>query len=111
MRRSGWLTFSAVVLITAEIMRVIDAIWAFGYHAGIPYGLHGALLGHSLKTGHLTALRASGPAAPAAVAHADAASSPSPSRMKRVAPTERKKPSACWSWSSASACRPSAMSS
>jgi hypothetical protein len=50
MRRSGWLTFSAVVLITAGIMRVIDAIWAFGYHGTIPYSLQGALLGHSLKT-------------------------------------------------------------
>ena len=50
MRRSGWLTFSAVVLIVAGIMRVIDAIWAFGYHGAIPYNLHGALLGHSLKT-------------------------------------------------------------
>ena len=50
MRRSGWLTFSAVVLITAGIMRVVDAIWAFGYHGAIPYGLQGALLGHSLKT-------------------------------------------------------------
>ena len=50
MRRSGWLTFSAVVLITTGIMRVIDAIWAFGYHGAIPYSLHGALLGHSLKT-------------------------------------------------------------
>jgi hypothetical protein len=29
MGRSGWLTFSAVVLIIAGIMRVIDAIWAF----------------------------------------------------------------------------------
>src|SRR5215831_11834319 len=36
MRRSGWLTFSAVVLITAGIMREIDAIWAFGYHGTIP---------------------------------------------------------------------------
>jgi hypothetical protein len=50
MRRSGWLTFSAVVLITAGIMRVIDAIWAFGYHGTIPYSLQGALLGHSLRT-------------------------------------------------------------
>jgi hypothetical protein len=50
MRRSGWLTFSAVVLIVAGIMRVIDAIWAFGYHGTIPYNLQGALLGHSLKT-------------------------------------------------------------
>jgi hypothetical protein len=49
-KHSGWLTFSAVVLITAGIMRVIDAIWAFGYHGSIPDGLHGALLGHSLAT-------------------------------------------------------------
>ena len=49
-RRSGWLTFAAVVLIVAGIMRVIDAIWAFGYHGAIPYNLQGALLGHSLKT-------------------------------------------------------------
>jgi hypothetical protein len=50
MKRSGWLTFSAVVLITAGIMRVIDAIWAFRYRGSIPYGLRGALLGHSLTT-------------------------------------------------------------
>ena len=50
MRRSGCLTFSAVVLITAGIMRVIDAIWAFGYHGAIPDNLQGALLGHSLAT-------------------------------------------------------------
>jgi hypothetical protein len=50
MRRSGWLTFSAVVLIIAGIMRVIDAIWAFGYHGAIPDDLQGALLGHSLAT-------------------------------------------------------------
>ena len=50
MGRSGWLTFSAVVLIIAGIMRVIDAIWAFGYHGAIPDNLQGALLGHSLAT-------------------------------------------------------------
>lgn len=50
MKRSGWLTFSAVVLIITGIMRVIDAIWAFGYHGAIPNGLRGALLGHSLTT-------------------------------------------------------------
>ena len=49
-KHSGWLTFSAVVLITAGIMRVIDAIWAFGYHGSLPDGLQGALLGHSLAT-------------------------------------------------------------
>ena len=50
MNRSGWLTFSAVVLIIAGIMRVIDAIWAFGYHGALPDGLQGAVLGHSLTT-------------------------------------------------------------
>src|SRR5271166_6739757 len=50
MRRSGWLTFSAVVLIIAGIMRVIDAIWAFQYHGAVPGNLQGALLGHSLAT-------------------------------------------------------------
>jgi hypothetical protein len=50
MKRSGWLTFSAVVLILAGIMRVIDAIWAFRYNGSIPDGLRGALLGHSLTT-------------------------------------------------------------
>lgn len=50
MGRSGWLTFSAVVLIIAGIMRVIDAIWAFGYHGAIPGSFQGALLGHSLVT-------------------------------------------------------------
>ena len=50
MGRSGWLTFSAVVLIIAGIMRVIDAIWAFGYHGAIPGNLQGALIGHSLAT-------------------------------------------------------------
>src|SRR5260370_9900749 len=50
MKRSGWLTFSGVVLIIVGIMRVIDAIWAFGYKGSIPNGLRGALLGHSLTT-------------------------------------------------------------
>ena len=48
MGRSGWLTFSAVVLIIAGIMRIIDAIWAFSYHGPIPDDLQGAVLGHSL---------------------------------------------------------------
>jgi hypothetical protein len=49
-KRPRWLTFSAVVLIIAGIMRVIDAVWAFGYHGAVPDGLKGALLGHSLAT-------------------------------------------------------------
>jgi hypothetical protein len=36
MKRSGWLTFSSVVLIITGVMRVIDAIWAFRYHGAIP---------------------------------------------------------------------------
>jgi len=42
--------FAAVVLGTAGIMRIFDAIWAFSYHGAIPQGLQGALFGHSLKT-------------------------------------------------------------
>jgi hypothetical protein len=48
MRRSGWLTFSSLVLIIAGIMRVIDAIWAFSYKGPLSGNLRGALLGHSL---------------------------------------------------------------
>ena len=39
-----------MVLIIAGVMRVIDAIWAFGYHGAIPDDLQNALLGHSLAT-------------------------------------------------------------
>ena len=50
MNRSGWLTFSAVVLIIAGIMRIIDAIWAFQYNGSVPDGLHDAIFGNTLKT-------------------------------------------------------------
>jgi hypothetical protein len=49
-QRSGWLTFSAVVLIIAGIMRIIDAIWAFRFNGTIANNLHGAFFGHSLTT-------------------------------------------------------------
>jgi hypothetical protein len=50
MKRSGWLFFSAVVLIVAGVMRIFDAIWAFRYN-GTPTGnLHDAFFGHSLTT-------------------------------------------------------------
>lgn len=49
-RQSGWLTFSAVVLITAGIMRVFDSIWAFGYDGPLPDDLQDAILGHSINT-------------------------------------------------------------
>ncbi len=50
MKRSGWLTFSAVILITAGIMRVLDGIWAFRYKGTVVDGLHQAIFGHSLTT-------------------------------------------------------------
>ena len=49
-RGQGWIVFAAVVLGTAGIMRIFDAIWAFSYHGAIPQGFQGALFGHSLKT-------------------------------------------------------------
>jgi hypothetical protein len=50
MQRSGWLTYSAVILVLAGILRIIDAIWAFRYSGNVPGGLRQALLGHSLTT-------------------------------------------------------------
>ena len=47
-KRSGWLTFSAVLLIIAGIMRVFDAIWAFRYNGQVVDNLHDAIFGHSL---------------------------------------------------------------
>jgi hypothetical protein len=49
-KRSGWVTFSAVVLIIAGVMRIFDAIWAFRYKGTVVDGLNQALFGHSLKT-------------------------------------------------------------
>jgi hypothetical protein len=48
MKRSGWLTFSAVVLIVMGVLRIFDAIWAFIYDGPVANGLHDALFGHSL---------------------------------------------------------------
>ena len=48
--RSGWLTFSSVMLTIAGLMRVIDGIWAVQYHGAIPDDLKDALLGHNLAT-------------------------------------------------------------
>jgi hypothetical protein len=48
--RSGWLTFSAVVLIVTGIMRIFDSIWAFTYNGTVVDNLHGAIFGHSLTT-------------------------------------------------------------
>jgi hypothetical protein len=49
-RGGGWVVFAAVVLVTAGIMRIFDAIWAFRYHGALPQNLEDAIFGHSLKT-------------------------------------------------------------
>ena len=48
MKRSGWVTFSAIVLIIAGIARIFDAIWAFRYNGSVVDDLHQAIFGHSL---------------------------------------------------------------
>jgi hypothetical protein len=44
------LTFAGVIMITAGIMRVLDAIWAFRYSGTPVDNLHQAVFGHSLTT-------------------------------------------------------------
>jgi hypothetical protein len=48
--RSNWLIFSAIVLVLAGIMRVLDAIWAFVHNGPAVDSLHNAIFGHSLTT-------------------------------------------------------------
>jgi uncharacterized membrane protein HdeD (DUF308 family) len=50
LKRSGWLTFSGIVLIVAGIMRILDGIWAFRYNGTVVDNLHQAIFGHSLTT-------------------------------------------------------------
>jgi hypothetical protein len=50
MKRSGWVTFSGVVLIVAGVMRIFDAIWAFRYNGTVVDSLNQALFGHGLTT-------------------------------------------------------------
>lgn len=49
-RSQGWVVFAAIILFTAGVMRVFDAIWAFRYHGALPQNLEEAIFGHSLKT-------------------------------------------------------------
>ena len=39
-----------IVLITAGVMRIFDAIWMFRYHGALPENLQGALFGSTIKT-------------------------------------------------------------
>jgi hypothetical protein len=45
---SGWVSFSAIILIVAGIGRIFDAIWAFRYNGPVVDGLHEAIFGSSL---------------------------------------------------------------
>jgi hypothetical protein len=47
---SGWLTFAAVVLIIAGIMRIFDAIWAWSYNGVLPDEFQEALFGNDMDT-------------------------------------------------------------
>ena len=50
MKPSGWVSFSAIVLIVAGIARIFDAIWAFRYNGPVADNLSQALFGSSLTT-------------------------------------------------------------
>jgi hypothetical protein len=47
---SGWLTFAAIILVFAGVMRIFDAIWAFRYNGAIPDHLSDSVFGDSLTT-------------------------------------------------------------
>jgi hypothetical protein len=47
---SGWLLFAGTVLGLAGLMRVFDALWAFGYNGALPDRLQDSLLGDDLTT-------------------------------------------------------------
>jgi hypothetical protein len=49
-RDYGWIRFASFVLFFAGVMRIFDAIWAFGYDGRLPQSLKHALLGDSLNT-------------------------------------------------------------
>ena len=47
---SGWLIFAGTILGLAGLMRIIDALWAFGYKGSLPENLKDGTLGSDLKT-------------------------------------------------------------
>jgi hypothetical protein len=49
-RDYSWIRFASFVLFFAGVMRICDAIWAFGYDGRLPQSLKHALLGDSLNT-------------------------------------------------------------
>jgi hypothetical protein len=48
-RGAGWISFSAVMLMIAGVMRLLDGIWALQYKGALPSGLQDGLLGENLK--------------------------------------------------------------
>jgi hypothetical protein len=46
---SGWLFFAGTVLGLAGVMRIVDAIWAFGYDGAVPENLQDAVFGSNLQ--------------------------------------------------------------
>ena len=46
---SGWLVFAGTVLGLAGFMRIIDALWAFGYKGSLPDNLKNGVLGSNVK--------------------------------------------------------------
>ena len=48
-RGAGWLFLAGSVLGLAGLMRIFDAIWAFGYKGALPEGLKDGVLGDNIK--------------------------------------------------------------
>ena len=48
--RDPWIVFAATVLGLAGVMRVLDAIWAFGFEGSLPENLEDGILGSNIKT-------------------------------------------------------------
>ena len=47
---TGWLFFAGTMLGLAGLMRIIDAIWAFGYNGALPENLKDGVLGSSVTS-------------------------------------------------------------
>ena len=45
----GWMFFAGTVLGLAGFMRIIDALWAFGYKGSLPDNLKNGVLGSNVK--------------------------------------------------------------
>ena len=48
-RGSGWLTFSAVILVFAGVMKIFDSIWAFRVHKNLAPSFKDATLGSNVR--------------------------------------------------------------